>query len=203
MAEIAIFGGTFDPPTKAHQAIIEACLDRPDIDEVWIMPSRVREDKPGMSSEAVRLVMLEHLAAYEYPHQPRLIVSDFELNLPAPTQTAVTAKALDRTFPEHAFWFVFGTDSYAALPSWEGGAALQRTLGVLLVGRNQQALPPPHDRLKHLTVDDRWHDVSSTSVRRQLRDGCRLESVALAPSVKTFIARHGLYAAYNETHAIG
>ncbi len=99
--EVAIFGGTFDPPTVAHEAIIQACLTREDIDEVWLMPSGVRADKPGMRSDDTRLAMLE-LIMQQY-RQTNLTVSDFELKLPRPSKTSTTAKALESAYPKNRF----------------------------------------------------------------------------------------------------
>jgi len=100
---IAVFGGTFDPPTRAHEAIIESCLQRQDIDEVWLLPSGQRTDKNGMTSDDVRLAMLQHLQERVFLNDQRVVVSDFELQLPRPTQTWITAQALSDAYPSLHF----------------------------------------------------------------------------------------------------
>ena len=47
---IAIYGGSFDPITKAHLEVVEELLDNKAIqlDEVWIVPCGKRKDKPDL-----------------------------------------------------------------------------------------------------------------------------------------------------------
>jgi nicotinic acid mononucleotide adenylyltransferase len=56
--KILLFGGSFSPPTLAHEAIIAACLDMKDFDEVWVMPSGDRADKVIAIQDEDRLKML-------------------------------------------------------------------------------------------------------------------------------------------------
>lgn len=130
--EIAVFGGTFDPPTVAHEAIIDACIKRSDIDEVWLLPSGVRADKPGMQPDDLRIALLQLL---ETQSEKPVRVSDFELTLPRPTKTYRTVEALKAAYPDHTFWFVFGADSYATMETWEQGEMLKKNLSMLLVKR--------------------------------------------------------------------
>lgn len=57
-----IYGGAFNPPTRAHQAILQACIDYAEqlsVDaEVWLMPSGDRVDKKIEASYADRLELL-------------------------------------------------------------------------------------------------------------------------------------------------
>ena len=143
MKEIAVYGGTFDPPTKAHEAIIEACLGDVRFDEVWVMPSGQRTDKPDMTSNEHRTAMLGLLATSVFGSS-NLRISDFEMKLPVPTQTTLTTTALEKTNPNCNFWYVFGTDSYYDMPNWEQGDYLQKKLGMLVVERVGYDTPPKH-----------------------------------------------------------
>src|SRR6185369_6587064 len=96
---IILYGGSFNPPTIAHEAILQACLALPGFDEVWVMPSRTREDKEITVSDANRLQMLSILQQYAFTGESRLKISDFELKLPAPTRTARTLPALAAAYP--------------------------------------------------------------------------------------------------------
>ncbi len=165
MKEIAIFGGTFDPPTRAHDGIIEACLERPDIDEVWLMPSGCRADKPGMSSNAARLAMLELVRSEIFNDDPRIVVTDFEQQLAQPTQTHRTVDALEDTYPDNNFWFVYGADAYQSMPEWEKGAELRRRLGMLLVRRQDYERPAEGGNIRHLEVELAEDGVSSSLFR--------------------------------------
>ena len=75
---VLIFGGGFNPPTPAHEAIIGACLEMPQFDEIWLMPSGDRLDKSIDSEDRDRLQMLEIVKSERFGDNPRLHVSDFD-----------------------------------------------------------------------------------------------------------------------------
>lgn len=191
MTEIAIFGGTFDPPTRAHEAIIDACLAQPTVDEVWVMPSGYRADKPGMQSNAVRTELLEVMRAVEYPENERIKITDIEQRLPQPTETCHTVDALEVVRPNDRFWFVFGADSYQNMPDWHRGTELRSRIGMLLIPRPGAELPPEADRLKHLAIDERHAHVSSTAIRAACALGIEIPGVN--PAVAAYITKHELY----------
>jgi nicotinate-nucleotide adenylyltransferase len=190
--EVAVFGGTFDPPTKAHEAIIEACLGRADIDEVWLMPSGVRTDKITMQADELRLQMLDVLVEDSFRSNIKLSVSTVELELPRPTNTATTYQTLTPIFPDHNFWFVFGADSYRTMKSWEKGDYLRSRLGMLLVERTGYELPPETERIKHVRVASAGDAVSSTVARQCFFEG-RFQDAPVSPGIRNFIMQHGLY----------
>ena len=57
MRKIAIFGGSFDPPTMGHIDLITRCLNY--VSEVVVVPCGYRTDKHTMSSSELRYRMAE------------------------------------------------------------------------------------------------------------------------------------------------
>lgn len=191
--EVVVFGGSFNPPTKAHEAIIAQCLDLPSYDEVWVMPSGDRQDKTMAATDDQRLNMLETVRQECFGADSRLCISDFELGLPRPTETIQTVGALAVAYPDTRFWFVYGADSYATMDSWRGGTALRAMLSVLLLPRPGSILPPPHDRIRYLpAVDTERGFVSSTDARIALQAG-RGEDRYMSEPVLRHIMNAGLY----------
>lgn len=182
--EIAVFGGTFDPPTLAHEAIIRACLERTDMDEVWVMPSGDRPDKPDMRDGEARLRLLHAVLQESFNEDPRLKVSDFEMRLPQPTQTYLTVRALRHAYPEGSFWYVFGADSYQDMPTWRGGSELRRTLGMLVVPRAGYELPEAGKLVRHLHIRD--HGISSSQVRGRMQAGKSIQHL-VSPGVQALL----------------
>ena len=191
---IAVFGGTFDPPTRAHEAIIESCLQRQDIDEVWLLPSGQRTDKNGMTSDDVRLAMLQHLQERVFLNDQRVVVSDFELQLPRPTQTWITAQALSDAYPSLHFWYVFGADSYESMDTWEHGETLKQTIGMLLIPRAGFCMPTQTPKLRHLSVSIATQGISSTEAREALKNGENTDHLLSRP-IQEFVAERALYGA--------
>ena len=57
---IAVYGGSFDPPTKSHMDLIDIVANKTSFfEEVWVIPCGKREDKPQMSEGQHRVDMLK------------------------------------------------------------------------------------------------------------------------------------------------
>ncbi|HSX16162.1 MAG TPA: nicotinate-nicotinamide nucleotide adenylyltransferase [Candidatus Saccharimonadales bacterium] len=188
---IILYGGSFNPPTIAHEAIIRACLALPGFDEVWVMPSRTREDKEITVSDDNRLQMLYILQQYAFAGERRLKITDFELKLPAPTRTARTLPALAAAYPGTEFWLALGGDSYRSLPEWPDAASFMHDIRVVLFSEDGEGLAE-NDHLVHLHLPQEVWTVSSTEARALLSAGQDARAVVRQP-VLDYIARHHLY----------
>lgn len=193
--QIIIFGGSFNPPTRAHEQIIDSCLSMPGFDEVWVMPSGDRDDKRLLGTDQQRLAMLDAMKDQEFGNDPRLKITDFELELPQPTQTIRTVGALALAYPGKRFWFVFGADSYASMPDWEYGEKLQKQLPMLLLPRDKLDLPNESATIRYLPdIAAMGDQVSSTKVRDTIAENGDITPF-VSGAVKAFIRSNNLYAA--------
>lgn len=171
ITEVAVFGGAFNPPTLAHQEIIQACLDHPQFDEVWVMPSGERSDKADMLQAGARLAMLEAMKDDVFAGDDRLQVTDFEIALPGETETIKTVEALQTAYKGVRFWMVYGADTYERMPTWRGGEELRRTLPMLVMPREGYAMPAESERVRHLPlIDPAMLAMSSTLVREAVAE---------------------------------
>lgn len=171
---LAVYPGSFDPPTVAHLAIVRAALAH--VDEVRLVLSEVALGKadlpPDRASVTVRTSVLEALAA-EVPG----------------TTVAVTRAGLvaDIAAEAQADAVVLGSDKWAQIldPAWYGGstdardAALRRLPRVLLaprltpadgagaadLGADSTLGPGVVLDLVHLDLDPAHRTVSSTRAR--------------------------------------
>lgn len=165
---IALFGGSFNPPTIGHQAVIAECLKDAMFDEIWIMPSKDRRDKHmGGISPSHRLQMIEQMREGAFAGDSRVIVSDFELCLAdSLTETAVTMTALCAQYPDRTFWNIYGVDSYNSMPTWNNGETLQKELNICVVNRGNTPLPTEiRPNLRTILVASEFEEISSTMVR--------------------------------------
>jgi nicotinate-nucleotide adenylyltransferase len=192
--EIAILGGSFNPPTIAHQAIIAACLKRPEFDEVWVMPSGERYDKDIDASDNDRLAMLQAMKRDVFANDPRLSISDFEMGLPRPSETYRTVGALAAAHADTRFWFVYGADSYQTMPSWRHGDELRAKLSMLVIARPGYAMPESTERIRHLQMPEAVTHYSSTIVREAVRAEQRIEDFVCG-AVARYIDEFRLYRA--------
>jgi nicotinate-nucleotide adenylyltransferase len=192
--QVIIYGGSFNPLHKGHEAIIKHCLSFAGFDEVWIMPSAKRTDKPDLLDDAVRLEMLQIYVNNSDVGAKRLRVSDFETRLGAPSETIRTYDALTKAYPSTEFTFVFGADSIADMPNWRRGEYLEEVMNIIAVERFGSNIAC--DPLKHLCayIPEDVSGLSSTLVRESVRRGLSIEQ-QVPQSISAFISRNNLYSA--------
>lgn len=189
--KVLIFGGSFSPPTLAHEAIIRQCLALPQFDEVWMMPCGERTDKTMSADDQNRLEMIWLVKRHSFQNDPRLIISDFELKLPRPTSTHTTLQALGAAYPDTEFWWALGTDSFFSMPhTWEHGAELQKRLNLLVFTSEAQTnITAPNVTILRLPAE--LARTSSTSARQSVAAG--VPPKAVSRPVLDYISRHRLY----------
>jgi nicotinate-nucleotide adenylyltransferase len=189
-----IFGGSFNPPTLAHEAIIAACLERPQFkdNEIWLMPSGERLDKKIGTSDKERLAMLELIKHERFGDNPRLQVSDLELRLQRPTQAYRTVAALAEEHKNTRFWFVLGADSYSSMPTWAHGKELMKDLSIILFGRGGELqIDSKNKRIISLKVPG-CENISSSQARLAIRTGEPTKTLVSEP-IRQYIVEHQLY----------
>ncbi len=191
-SKIVLFGGAFNPPTLAHEAILEALLDLPQFGEVWALVSGDRIDKHMAVSDKHRIQMLKLATKERFGSNSRFKISDFELAMPGLTQTYQTVIALEQAFPDAEFWFAFGADSYNSILSWPNGAKLRDKLqNIVLFDRSgQQAVA--HKNTIRLQISNEFKNVSSSELRRLAANGTRLDGL-VNNAVAAYIVEQKLY----------
>ncbi|MBQ8316541.1 MAG: nicotinate-nicotinamide nucleotide adenylyltransferase, partial [Lachnospiraceae bacterium] len=116
MRKIGILGGTFNPIHKGHLALGKAAMEQYDLEEVWLMPSKLPPHKShfAMLSEEHRLAMTKLAAQTDVRFKP----SDFELGREGLTYTADTLELLTKEYPDVRFYFIVGGDSLIKFMHW-------------------------------------------------------------------------------------
>ncbi|HMS92839.1 MAG TPA: hypothetical protein PKD28_00490 [Candidatus Saccharibacteria bacterium] len=169
--EAIIYGGAFNPPTVAHVAVLQACVDYAKLShsEVWVMPSGSRRDKTIAVSRQRRLEYIEAMIADVKCGNVTMRVETSELDQIQPTETYQTIRRLRQQYPHYDFRFVFGADSTQTMASWRGGEELLRQLPMLVVDRPGYEINPRAKRAVRLPVTT--INTSSTEVRRRCAAG--------------------------------
>lgn len=185
--ETIIYGGAFNPPTRAHQAILQACIDyaEPRGADVWLLPSGDRTDKTIESTKENRLQMVAALAHDVIKKNVEIAVSTMELDREVPTETYDTVREFEQTFPDRSFTWVFGSDSVATMPSWHGGEWMMDHLNMLIVERPGTPIVALGKNAMRLSVDS--GDISSTQVRARLAQKLAVDDL-VSPSVLEYLA---------------
>jgi nicotinate-nucleotide adenylyltransferase len=205
---IGYFGGTFDPPHRAHLLVAQAAANALRLDRVLLAPTGVQPLKEGEAHASYddRLAMTRLLCADD----PRLEVS--EIDAPhadgSPNYTVDALARLKADFPGAEIFVIVGADSFLSLPRWREPEKLLAEAEWIVLSRPEFDLNPidpdhsgegvaglhlTHEQRSrvHLleTLDD---DTSSTGVRERLRVGVSCGKM-LSPTVGLYIARMHLY----------
>ncbi|HXU61106.1 MAG TPA: nicotinate (nicotinamide) nucleotide adenylyltransferase [Polyangia bacterium] len=176
---VAIFGGSFNPPHVAHQMAALYVLETAPVDELWLVPAVRHAFGKALAPFADRLAMCERAAA---ALGPRVRVSAIERELGEESRTLRTVRRLQQDHPADSFSLVIGADLLGEVPSWLGGAELQRTVPFIVVGRGGFSAEAPV----------MLPAVSSRQVRAALAAGQDVS--ALVPrAVLDYISAHNLY----------
>jgi nicotinate-nucleotide adenylyltransferase len=178
MRQIALLGGTFDPPTLGHIAVAELAKTALGLDEVWLVPSLGTHKSP-QAEGWLRVVMCE-LAVMG---RGGLGVCTIDID-EGFGHSVDTLSALRRIYPDVEFTFLVGDD--IDLSEWKDFgrcAQLARFVRVARVG-----VPAVHDDLPRVALGVGEH--SSSAVREALGVGGR---AGVASLVGEFIATQDLY----------
>ncbi len=157
MAEIALFGGSFDPPHLGHLLAAAWVLATEPVDELWLVP--VHEHPLGKKLDAAfehRVALCEKLVA----DLRRAAVSRLEQQIGGEGRTVDLLEHLHRTRPQDRFALVIGTDLLSERPQWKRFDRIQQLARIIELNRGGFAQPGPA-----------LPQISSTEVRAALKAG--------------------------------
>lgn len=188
--QIALFGGSFDPPTLGHLMVLaHLSLNEPTIDEIWVIPCFLQNGK-NLTSFEHRFAMSERC----FGILNKVRVSTIERDLGGESLTYRTVQTFHAQFPSHRFRFVIGSDLRDKLPTWEGGDIIERLAPPLVVGR---AGMPDSDNPTPICPL-----ISSTIVRQALNDGRYSDAERyLTRNVLGYIKEKNLYSNENQKNS--
>lgn len=162
MTNVALYGGSFDPPHIGHVMVAShLLLNDPSVEEVVIAPCFQHLEKTGLAPFHTRYAMCKEAFGW----LPRTRVSNIEEELGGGSLTVRTVRALKAKHPDWRVFFVMGSDLMAHAPEWEGWDELILEATPLIVGRaglpsNAGFKTPVHTPISPA--------VSSTQVREAL-----------------------------------
>lgn len=192
---IAVFGGTFDPPHRAHTTLVATVLDQQLFDQVWYVPVYRHQElfaKDTMSSAQHRLAMLQLVQTYQTK------IETYEIDQQQPSHTHTTLRALEKKYPQHTFSFLMGSDQLPSLHKWNCERDTRcfpeaaNEFDYYVYPREEYPLQPlPFDNLKPITSVQPMDD-SSTRVREAVLHGKSIDDLVSQP-VADYIEKHNLY----------
>ena len=160
MQQIALFGGSFNPPHVGHLMAALYVKSTLAVDEVWLVPSFNHPFGKPLEPFEDRVAMCEALAA---DVGPWLKTSRAESFVGGEGRTIELLEWLLPRMPQAKFRFVIGSDILSDLPKWKSWDRIAQLVHVTVLHR---AGYPAADALGPPIVE-----VSSTAIRKRFESG--------------------------------
>lgn len=205
MGRILVMGGSFNPPTIAHQRLLLGAVDAMNASLGLFVPSphtyvkiKMRRAKhpDEVLSEQLRLDMLRAMAADD----PRLSVDDCEYRRTEKGFTYETLESVQAGHPGAEVCFLAGADKLSIIPRWHRIREFLDRYHIAVVARdgdNPMAaiqenpfLWQHRDRFHIVPAPEGIDGISSSAVRDLLRAGGDPEAL-LHPAVWELLKENG------------
>jgi nicotinate-nucleotide adenylyltransferase len=160
--EIALFGGSFDPPTMGHLLVVAHVLATEPSDEVWMVPVFEHPFGKKLVGSFDLRVELCDLALRSVP-LPRAKVSRAEADLKGDGRTVDLLEHLHARYPEHRWALIMGSDLLADQAQWKRFDRIRELARIIVLRRAGYDTPGTPGIL--------LPEVSSTQVRALLASG--------------------------------
>jgi len=158
LIKIAIFGGSFDPPHKGHQNIVQRALETLDIDKLIILPAFLNPFKQSSLASAEQREawcrrLFDGIAGVE--------VSSYEINKGRPVYTSESLQHFQKQY--NVRYLIIGSDNLASITQWHAFDWINTVITWVIAERE---IHPMHTEMLRswipLKVDT---PISSTQIR--------------------------------------
>ena len=179
---IGVFGGSFDPPHRAHVELVRHVLGSGEIDRVWVVPVFAHAFGKQLAPFEDRMEMCR----LAFADVANVEVSSIESTLPVPNYTLTTLGALVAAHPNASWRLLVGGDVLARLDEWHRIEEVKALAPLLVMGRvGHEGEGAPAAVLP---------DISSTEVRALVAEAREATLSQFVPvPVAEYISKHGLY----------
>ncbi len=188
-----MFGGSFDPPHRAHVALAQLALRQLALDELRWVPTGMAWHKVSNPTSAQHRAAMVALAI---DAEPRFRLERCELERTGPSYTLDTVCQLQAAEPAGtaADWLlIIGEDQYADLHRWVGWRELLARVQLAVAGRpGERPVDAEVAAFPCLRLALPPMEVSSTEVRRRLASGLPIDDLVPA-AVARYIESNRLY----------
>lgn len=156
--QIAIFGGSFDPPHIGHQTIAKKVLKKLDIDLLLVVPAYLNPLKvTSFLDGKTRFKLLKRLFA----KKEKIKVSNYEIGQEKAVYSIETIKYVIEKYKPSKLYLIIGADNYKNFHLWDKHKEIRELVTLVVVTRDGYNIELDDD-VKSLKVNIK---ISSTELR--------------------------------------
>ena len=164
---IGLFFGSFNPIHHGHLILSTHILNTTLIDEIWLVvsPQNPFKHYEDLLPETDRLSMVEKSIL----NNDRLRACDIEFQLPKPSYTIHTLRALQEKYPQYRFSIIMGEDNLQTLPQWKESDIILLNHNIFVYPRQSETdiIPIEHPNITRLNAP--LLNLSSTLIRLMVK----------------------------------
>lgn len=203
---IVVMGGSFNPPTMAHQRLLLGAVNETGAARGIFVPSshtyvsikmrRAKRPKEVLR-EDVRLRMLQAMCEED----PRLTVEDCEFHRTEKGYTYESMETIQEKYPEAELYFLAGGDKVSVISRWHRIREFLDRFKILVVKRDgddpetglreNPFLREHLERFRIIPAPEGIEGISSSAVRDALRNGESGAEEMLHPKVWEILQENG------------
>ncbi|NCN71918.1 MAG: nicotinate (nicotinamide) nucleotide adenylyltransferase [Betaproteobacteria bacterium] len=192
---VGIFGGAFDPPHRAHEALVRSAVAELALDALHVIPTGHAWHKNRQLSAPEQRLAMTQLA---FAAVPQVLVDAQEINRPGPSYTIDSLRALAAAQPDAELFLLIGADQAAALTSWRDWQEILQLATICVADRKDSTRASTQfvaekmfpQRFLHLKMPAM--PISATHIRASISAGLSVNAL-VHDSVARYIADHHLY----------
>ena len=134
---IAVFGGSFNPPTVAHIELAKQVLKNiKNLDKIIFVPVSTKYNKKGLAPDEDRFNMLKEICNKE----DNLEVSRVELDSERQLFTIETLQIIKESNPNSDIYFIIGSDNLKELPTWHNIEKILQEYKIVVLERDDDSI---------------------------------------------------------------
>lgn len=189
---LGVFGGSFDPPHKAHLELVKLAVNELELDHVLVTVANDPWQKSAIRKVTDGSHRLE-MTSLLFRDYSDATVTDIEFQLEGESNTADTLRTLRSKYPNAEFYLLLGYDSAMGIVTWRNPQLIFEQARVVVVERpGFLNIELPSVLSTAIRIQGLNLDISSENIRRRLENGESISDIT-PESIRNYIAEHGLY----------
>lgn len=202
---VAVYGGSFNPPTIAHKKISKDILSIEDVDKFIYLPVGDKYEKPELIESFHRLNMLNIIIDELKEEGLNVEGSDLEVKSKKLLYTIDSLRELKKIHKDKEIAFVMGTDNLIDFENWEKPLQLLEEFYFIIIERENQSVEKILEDFQFLKnyankfivlKKTSYQAVSSTFIRENINNLTIVKDY-IDKEVLEYIEKNNLYGGIN------